>query len=141
MRRLQIALSAALLIAMQGCGGSETHETNDQTSSGGPPIEAGDGRYHPPANNTHVSEAAACDALAKAQDDRVQALKCSITSRLCPALLRAEFITACMEYDEGSVQGCVDYYLTKKTCDDLKDAFENCVVTPYPGTEPNGCPP
>jgi hypothetical protein len=138
MRRIQIALAAALLLAISGCG-SETKDNTDGSSSGAP-IEAGDGRFYPPGNGAHISEAAACDALADAQAARVQALKCNITTRTCPALLRVEFLVACMEYDEGSVQGCIDYYLTKKSCVDLKDAVEKCVVTAFPGTEPNGCP-
>ena len=140
MRRFYFVFpAAALLLVVQGCG-SETQETDDDTSSGGP-IEAGDGRYYPPGNNTHISEAAACDALASAQDARVQALKCPITTRTCPSLLRVEFLVACLEYDEGSVQGCIDYYQTKKTCPELKEALDSCVVTAFPGTEPYGCPP
>jgi hypothetical protein len=139
MRRIQLAIAtAALLLVVPGCG-SETKESNGESSSGDP-IEAGDGRYRPLGNNTHVSEAAACDALSKAQGSRVQALGCNITTRTCPALLRVEFLVACMEYDEGSVQGCIDYYQTKKNCTDLKAAIDDCVVTAFPGTEPNGCP-
>lgn len=139
MRPFQIVLAAAaLLLVIQGCG-SETQD-NDDSSSGGDPIDAGDGRYYPLGNDAHISETAACAALEDAQSARVQALKCAITTRTCPSLLRVEFLVACMEYDEGSVQGCVDYYLTKKNCTDLKEAIDTCVVKAFPGTEPNGCP-
>ncbi|MCK6591334.1 MAG: hypothetical protein HUU21_18535 [Polyangiaceae bacterium] len=139
MRKFHTIISTVVLFSViSGCG-SETKESDDDGSSGDP-IEAGDGRYYPLGNNTHISEAAACAALEDAQSSRVQALKCSITTRTCPSLLRVEFLTACMEYDEGSVQGCVDYYETKKNCTDLKDAIEKCVITAFPGSEPNGCP-
>lgn len=139
MRLLQITLTAAALaLGIQGCGGDE-EETKGSSSTGGP-IDAGDGRYRPPGNDVHTSEDAACSALSSAQDAKVQGLKCSITTRTCPSLLRVEFSTACMEYDEGSVQGCIDYYKKQTNCSDLAVAIKDCVVTPFLGTEPAGCP-
>ena len=43
-------------------------------------------------------------------------------------------------HDQGSVDGCVAYYNAQDTCEALADAVSLCVVTAYPGTEPNGCP-
>ena len=63
------------------------------------------------------------------------------TSPTCPSLLRADFGTACMEYDQGSVEGCIDHYNDAKTCDTLALNADDCRITPYPGTEPTGCPP
>lgn len=104
------------------------------------PDDAGDGRIHPPPDGVHVGEAEACDTLLAAQESKVKALLCSITTRTCPALLRVEFKTMCLEYDSGSVQGCVALYKEQTTCDGLEDAIKDCVVTAYPGTEPAGCP-
>jgi hypothetical protein len=127
----------AALLTTPGCGSDETRVTAGTT---GEPMDAGDGRYHPPPNGEHVTEDAACSALEDAQESKVQSLQCPITTRTCPSLLRVEFGVACLEYDQGSVQGCVDYYKSKTTCDDLAVAIKDCVVTQYAGSEPKGCP-
>jgi hypothetical protein len=99
---------------------------------------ADDGRVHPTPNGVHISETQACDTLQTAFRNHAMSLGCSSTTRLCPEFLRAEFGTACMEYDQGSVAGCVEYYQGLTQCAELDPAM--CVVTPYPGTEPAGCP-
>lgn len=101
---------------------------------------SGDGKYHPPPNGTHISEEAACEALTSKQEKRLLELHCVGTGQTCPSFLRSQFQTPCMEYDEGSVQGCLDYYSKQASCQSLKDAIDTCAVTPYPGTEPAGCP-
>jgi hypothetical protein len=128
-----LLLLAALMVS--ACGSPE--QTGGTGAGGG---DGGDGKLHPPGNGQHVSEATACDALSMAQDARNQALQCAATSRPCPTLLRVVFTTPCMEYDQGSVQGCLDYYDAQPTCDALSAAVVDCVITPFPGTEPNGCP-
>jgi hypothetical protein len=124
---------AFLALLAVGCGGSESETSAD---------DAGDGRYRPAPSGEHVTEKVACEALANAQEGRRAALAgCTITQPLCPSPLRTEFSTQCMEYDGGSVDGCIAYYGEHSaTCDDLKTAIDFCVITPYPGTEPAGCP-
>ncbi len=131
MRSFLLLASIAALVA---CGSSDT--------GGGSTGDAGvsDGRYHPSPNGVHITEDAACQGLLGAQEDRRQVLGCAGTSRTCPSLLRAEFQTECMEYDQGSLDGCVAYYAEQKSCDDFIAAVGDCVITPYPGTEPQGCP-
>lgn len=137
-RSLSIVISCsafALAPSFAGCdsgsgssgGGSTTGTTTD-------------GRFHPSPDGTHVSEKAACDALVKEQQKQLLALHCVGTGQTCPSFLRAEFQTACMEYDQGSVTGCIAYYVQQTTCDALKAAVDDCVITAYPGTEPAGCP-
>jgi hypothetical protein len=101
--------------------------------------DPGDGKVHPAPNGVHTSETQACARLQAALHDRAFELGCSTTLRPCPELLRAQFTTPCMEYDEGSVDGCVAYFATRPSCTEL--GAETCVVVPYPGTEPAGCPP
>ena len=126
-------LIALLSFFSFGCSSSDSGES----SSGG---DGGDGRYHPPASGVHISEEAACTALTEFATDKALGFSgCSITTPLCPGFLRAQFATACMEYDEGSVNGCLDYYGDAAACDTLKKAVDACAVTPYPGTEPGGC--
>jgi hypothetical protein len=132
-----MSLALALVLACSlSCGSEDRKETV-------PPDEeedAGDGKVRPAPNGQHVGEATACDALLGAQDSKIKSLQCSITTRTCPALLRVVFATKCLEYDDGSVQGCIAHYKKETTCDGLENAINECEVTAYPGTEPKGCP-
>jgi len=109
--------------------------TSAATSSG---AGGGDDRFHAQPNGVHTSETAACDTLRTAVEGRVLALGCVKTLRPCPSFLTATYQPECMEYDEGSVQGCVDYFNGINVCDDLDES--QCVLTSYPGTQPAGCP-
>ena len=116
-----------------GCGSDDTETTP-------PPADAGDGRYYPPPNGTQIDEDPACQALSSAQSNKRLMLSCVGTTRTCPDILRTEFVTQCLKYDQGSVQGCVDHYNEQTTCAEFAAAVKDCVVTAYPGTEPTGCP-
>lgn len=118
---------AGLVLSVVTCG-ADPESTAD----------AGDGRYHPDPNGVHVTEAAACDAMASAVRDRAFAIGCSSTLRPCPELLRSQFETACMEYDQGTVDACVTYFEERTECGELDST--SCVLVAYPGTEPAGCP-
>jgi hypothetical protein len=124
-----------LVVAGSGCGGDDNVETQPP-----PPPDAGDGRVHPPPDGVHISETTACKNLVDAQGAKRLQLGCIGTDRTCPQFLRFEFGTECLEYDDGSVKGCIGHYNIQATCEDLNTAVKDCVVTPYPGTEPNGCP-
>jgi hypothetical protein len=126
--------ASSLLLSLFGCG------SDGSTATTGGAGGADDGRYHPAGNGVHIAEAEACDTLRQAQSQKLQGMTCTGTSRPCPTLLRAQFSTECMEYDQGSVQGCVDYYNETTTCQALVDAIDKCAVTPFRGTEPKGCP-
>jgi len=127
-RHLRPVLAWSLWLAAPGCVA--------ETDTGGPPD---DGRVHPPPNGVHIGEGEACVSVQGAFRDQALALGCSATTRLCPEFLRSQFGAACMEYDQGSVAGCVEYYQGLTQCGELDPAM--CVVIPYPGTEPAGCPP
>lgn len=133
--RSRSGLLALLILALSAC------DSGPSGSGGGSnTTTTGDGKYHPPSNGTHISEKEACEALVDKQGDLLLDLHCVGTGQTCPSFLRAQFQTACMEYDQGSVAGCLSYYAEQTSCDALKAAIEACVITPYPGTEPNGCP-
>ncbi len=125
-------LSAFMFVLLAGCGGDESSAT-----TGDPPA---DGKYHPAGNGQHVSETAACDSLLNAQQAKFTSLSCVGTTRQCPDRLRSEFGASCMEYDEGSVSGCVAYYGEAMDCDELAKRVADCVVIAFSGTQPNGCP-
>lgn len=122
------------MLATGGLAASCTTETVESD-----PEDADDGKVHPPPNGVHITEQQACTALQDAIQAQALTLGCSTTVRPCPTYLRAQFQTACMEYDEGSVTGCVAYYQSVSSCAELDPTI--CVVIPYPGTEPAGCPP
>jgi len=103
-----------------------------------PGADPDDGKYHPPPNGVHITEEEACLRLHEAFQDQASELQCSKTVRICPGFLRVQLTPECMEYDEGSVQGCVTFYQEITACAELIET--DCVVTAYPGTEPAGCP-
>lgn len=127
--------AVALAPSFAGCG-----DGGGGSGGGSSSTSTTDGRVHPSPNGTHTSEKDACDALIKEQQKQLLALHCISTGQTCPSFLRSEFQTACLEYDQGSVAGCIAYYDQQTTCDALKAAVDDCVITAYPGTEPAGCP-
>ncbi|MFT3773054.1 MAG: hypothetical protein QM820_47335 [Minicystis sp.] len=138
MRSVSIAASIFTLLlaafAVPACG-------SEGTGAGGSGTGGDDGKYHPAGNGQRQNEADACDALSKAQDTHNLALGCTATSRPCPTLIQVQAGgTQCLQYDQGSVQGCVDYYDQQTTCDALAKAADTCVVTSFPDSAPNGCP-
>ncbi|MCC6558424.1 MAG: hypothetical protein IT372_36250 [Polyangiaceae bacterium] len=128
---LVLPLSAPLL----GCA-------SDDETTPDPQQDAGDGKVYPEPSGVHTTETAACDALIAAYEARYSSLGCTVgTMRTCPNFIRAQVGgTQCLEYDQGTVDGCIAYYNEQTTCDALAAAANACVVTAYPGTEPNGCP-
>ncbi|MRG90664.1 hypothetical protein [Polyangium spumosum] len=128
MRELRAAILLAMLLG--ACGGGDPEPT---------PLPD-DGRYRPPASGERTTEAIACDTLVDAHADRMLKLGCAGTSRTCPGFLRAEFGAECLEYDKGSVDGCLAFYASKTTCQELNDALGACVITAYEGSTPAGCP-
>jgi hypothetical protein len=126
-------LCPLISLALPACSG-------DGSGSSGDPIEAGDGKFHPPGNGVAMDEGEACTTLTDAQASRLQFLGCAGTTRTCPEFLRVQFTTECLQYDQGSVAGCVDYYGDQKNCADLVKSIGDCAVTPLAGTAPKGCP-
>jgi hypothetical protein len=117
-----------LALLLTGCSGSEETIAPD----------ASDGRLHPPASGVQMNEADACSRLFNALRDRAFELSCTTTMRPCPELLRVEYGTSCMKYDEATVTSCASYYRARTTCPELDP--KACALVPYPGTEPGGCP-
>ncbi len=133
-------LLAFLLALPTACRVVEVDDDDGSSSTAGSG-GMGDGKYHPAPNGTRISEMEACERLKTALEQRATKLnfKCTATTLpICPNLLRRIFNPACMEYDEGSVDGCVEFYGELLECSELNG--EGCMVTPYPGSEPAGCP-
>lgn len=130
---------AALLLATPwaaGCGGDD-----EQTGATTCAATTTDGKLHPTPNGTHISETDACNQLQDAFDAQFVALHCAIgTTPVCPSLLRRQWGTPNLEYDQGTVAACAAAYGDVPTCDALLSGKDTCIVTPYPTPEPDaGC--
>jgi len=139
MKSLSFLLTLALLQATS-CTVVEVDD-DDGTTTGGAGGSVSDGKLHPEPNGVRISEMAACEKLKTALEARASDLsfKCTATTLpICPNLLRRIFSPTCMQYDEGSVDGCVAHYGMMLECSELNG--EGCMVTAYPGSEPAGCP-
>jgi hypothetical protein len=117
-----LAALALTLCACAGSSGNDSPNTND----------AGDGKYHPAGNGKPVAATDACNELS--QSVSAQGSKaCSgqvFTVGQCPGGDAAK--AHCAQFDQGTVQGCVTYFNSAMTCDDLRAKATNCVVACQP---------
>ena len=127
----------ALLVAFIACASDD--ETTGLATTAGPSSGTGgvDTRYHPPPNGVRISETEACMQLQTILDQKIDDLGCTMTKPTCPNLIRSYYQPACMQYDQGTVAGCVEYFAEKFQCE-LLDAGE-CVLVGYPETAGMGC--
>ncbi len=127
-----------LVIALAGCG--EAPAESKLSGSTGAAGGMDDGKFHPPGNSVHVSEADACKQLKDAVTKQLTDSKCVGTVPAdCPGFLRSLYQLACMEYDQGTVNACVDYFTKLKDCDELAHT-DKCVVIGFTESAPKGCP-
>lgn len=141
LRRFCILGSVLVALSVACSNFACSSETDGNELSGGAVTSGAGGsdtRHHPDPNGVEVGETDACDTLRTAVEERALALGCVRTTRACPSFLRALYQPDCMQYDQGSVQGCVDYFNGLVICEELIEG--DCVLTTYPGTEPSGCP-
>lgn len=120
-------IALGVLAFVSACSDSETGGSV-LTSSGAGVV---DNRYHPTPNQVAISEADACTRIY----DAIQARKdmmpsCILTMQQCPAMLRSTYGLACTQYDEGTVDGCVEYFSKVSTCEELNP--EDCALVGYP---------
>ena len=135
LRLLRVFLASSLFALLSsGCGADTTSGTT------GDPPDADDGKFHPPGNGMPVSEAVACTSLTDAQTQHFMALGCASTTRVCPDFLRTQSGTECLQYDQGAVNGCLQFYSDAKTCMELSTAAGTCVVATIASSAPKGCP-
>jgi hypothetical protein len=127
MRAALAPLLALVLLAPAACSsGGETQS---------------DGKVHPEGDGVRQSEADACAALSAGIDAAFAKLGCVATSQLCPSLIQVTASGAtCLQYDRGSVQGCVAYFGEQTSCEALTAALGNCVPASFAGSAPAGCP-
>lgn len=126
---MRVSLVVLFCAMLAGCGADEPPEKVPD-----------DGKIRPKPSGERTTEALACDALTSGHSKLMLSLGCFGTSRTCPSMLRAQFAEACLEYDKGSVDGCLAHYADQTSCEDLSAALDICVVTAYEGSAPAGCP-
>lgn len=127
MRVALAPLLALFLLAPAACSGGDDTQ--------------GDGKVHPEGDGVRQSEADACAALSAGIDAAYGKLGCVATSQLCPSLIEVTVSGAtCLQYDQGSVRGCVAYFGEQTSCDALTAAIGNCVPASFADSAPAGCP-
>ena len=94
----------------------------------------------PQKNGVRMSESDACDALQGAYQQAVPSLQCTATAASCPDFIRAkvEGAVPCLQYDQGTIQGCAEYYATYASCSDLD--CRPCEIAYFQSSAPDGCP-
>jgi len=125
---MRILFVAVTLLGVSGCGADETLPTPS------------DGKIRPPPNGEHIAEAVACKALSDAHSKTLLTVGCAGTARSCPGLLRTQSGADCLEYDKGSLDGCVAHIESQMACADVNAAIEACIVFAYAESAPAGCP-
>jgi hypothetical protein len=123
---------SALLILI-ACGDSGTSGSG---GSGG----ADDGKFHPPADGTPVAEAAGCEDLRGTLTDLGLELGCVTTLPTCPGFVRTVGGADCLQYDAGTIDGCIAYYGEAADCDDLLARAGDCAFEAIADSAPAGCP-
>ncbi|AKT40453.1 hypothetical protein [Chondromyces crocatus] len=136
LRALSIATFLLVTPLLSGCGGDDGDSTGKEDTD--PPD---DGKLRPPTNGVRIAEAEACQTLLDAFDDKRTELGCTLsTGRTCPDLVRAQVMgDRCLQYDQGTVNGCTAHYDAQIDCATLTAAMNDCVVTAYSGTTSPDC--
>src|SRR5262245_2591673 len=109
----------SLGLALVACGGSSDSKDTQNDATG-------DTRYRPATNGVAAPRAASCSSLSTAVANAHKKLCASgvYTAPTCPG----DPGNACMSFDQGTVNGCVDYYSGASSCDDVGKRQSNCVV-------------
>jgi len=122
-------LLAAALLFVSGCG------PYDLT-----PSQPNDGKLRPPPSGERMAEASACSALSDAHSKALLGAGCVGTVRTCPTLLRLQSGAECLQYDKGSLDGCIAHINEQTMCSDIAGAIDDCIVYAYADSAPAGCP-
>lgn len=127
--RYFLALGALLTIA---CG--------DSGSGSGGSGGADDGKFHPTSDGSPVDEAPACESMRDQLTTVALDLGCVSTFETCPGFVRSVGGAECLQYDGGTIDGCVAYFGEAADCDDIKARAESCAFEAIADSAPGGCP-
>lgn len=121
MKRLGWMMAWVLCMAAAAC--ASKNDDADPVAGGSDEIEP----YQPKGNGQAVSEGEACERIIGALDAHALELGCAITHPLCPQYLRQSTGGACYDYDEGTIDSCVDFIGKYQSCEDFRR--RPCIVT------------
>jgi len=105
-----LCLSGLSLVAAASC--SKQKDTQDY-------VPSQRGAVQPDAGGKRVDEATACEALATAEASARKDLSCPAAARSCPESIRPAGGADCFQYEQASIDGCVDLFSTFTTCEDF----------------------
>jgi hypothetical protein len=129
-----IALCAAAV-----AGGCTTTTDDGAAGSGGQAAP-----YTPEGNKKPISEGEACKMLSDAIEDAAGEVgktePCTVPVPQCPDYIRGSVPgkEACLQYDEGTILGCVEFYHSFTKCEEFKT--RPCIIAYFKGSAPLGCP-
>lgn len=126
-----IVIGLAALALAVGCSISNDEDTGPATGG-----SAGGG-YTPTPNGVAMGEQEACETILDAIDENVVRLGCTYTRPTCPGYIRDSEAPVCSEYDQGTVEGCADFYATFTSCAEFQS--RPCHVNNIENSAPNGC--
>lgn len=112
--------------------------TKDEDTDTGPaPGGASGGGHTPTPNGVPMDEDDACETLVDAFDTHAKRLGCTYTLPECPGYIRLSGAPECSEYDQGTVEGCAEFYGTFTSCDEFQK--RPCHISNIVDSAPNGC--
>ncbi len=85
------------------------------------------GAVQPDAGGTLVDEATACAALTSAESSARKDLHCPAAAHTCPEYVRPAGGADCFQYEQASLDGCVDLFSSFTTCEDF--ALHPCLLS------------
>lgn len=152
--RVGRAMAASTLLLLTHCSGTTTESSNPDAGSAGASGSGGAGAadaaddgdateevsygpYTPTPNGVAMSEMEACTVLLGAVAENVDRLGCTYAAPDCPEYLRNSGAPICSQYDEGTVQGCADFYAVFTSCAEFQS--RPCHIQNIENSAPNGC--
>ena len=85
------------------------------------------GAVQPDAGGKLVAETPACDALTGAEAKARKDLGCPALAHACPEYIRPAGGADCFQYDQASLDGCVDLFSSFISCEDF--TLHPCIVS------------
>jgi hypothetical protein len=127
-----IVIGLAAFALAVGCttkNDEDTGPANGGSSGGG---------YTPTPNGVGMNEQEACETLLEAFEKHASRLGCTYTVPGCPGYIRESTVPECSQYDEGTVNGCADFYAGFSACSEFEK--RPCHIMNIVDSAPNGCP-
>jgi hypothetical protein len=113
-----LSLCGVALVVAASC--SKQKDTQDY-------VPSQRGAIQPDAGGALVDEATACQTLTTAEANARKDLSCPAVARTCPDYIRPAGGADCFQYEQVSLDGCVDLFGSFTTCEDF--ARHPCLIS------------